>query len=219
MIRLACLDMAGTTVRDAGIVEAAFQEAMSVVGLDAGELPAALEQVHRTMGLPKEVVFREVLGDEGRAREAVRAFDVAILREVGRGEVQPIEGAEDAIHTMRAAGVAVCLTTGFTAEVQAAIVEVLGWRDIVDLVLCPSPGIRGRPHPDLVLTAVLCLEIDDVRDVAVVGDTANDLLAGHRAGASIIAGVLTGAHRREELEAAPHTHVLDSITALPAILR
>lgn len=219
MIRLACLDMAGTTVRDGGLVEAAFSEAMSVIGLSEGELPGALQHVHQTMGLPKEVVFLELLGDEARARAAVEAFDVAILRAIVEGRAEPIEGAEDAIRVMRESGVAVCLTTGFTAEVQAAIVEVLGWGDLVDLTLCPGPGVRGRPYPDLVLAAVLRLEIDDVRDVAVAGDTANDLLAGSRAGAGVLAGVLTGAHGRDELEAAPHTHILDSIRALPATLR
>jgi len=81
------------------------------------------------------------------------------------------------------------------------------------------PGIRGRPHPDLVLAAVLALEVDDVGAVAVVGDTASDLLAGTRAGASVVAGVLTGAHGRAELEAAPHTHLVDSVAEFPALCR
>jgi phosphoglycolate phosphatase-like HAD superfamily hydrolase len=51
----------------------------------------------------------------------------------------------------------------------------------------------------------------------VAGDTANDLLAGTRAGASVVAGVLTGAHGRSELAAAPHTHLLDSIADLPPL--
>lgn len=85
------------------------------------------------------------------------------------------------------------------------------------MALSPSAHVRGRPHPDLVLAALLALEIDDVRQVAVAGDTANDLLAGTRAGASVVAGVLTGAHGREELAAAPHTHLLDSVAELPSV--
>jgi len=65
---------------------------------------------------------------------------------------------------------------------------------------------------------VLRLEIDSVADVAVAGDTASDLLAGHRAGASVVVGVLTGAHDRATLEAAPHTHIIDSIADLPPLL-
>jgi phosphoglycolate phosphatase-like HAD superfamily hydrolase len=94
------------------------------------------------------------------------------------------------------------------------LLERLGWDDLVDLALSPGAGIRGRPFPDLVLTAAMRLGAEDVRDVAVAGDTASDLLAGTRAGASIVAGVLTGAHDRAALEAAPHTHILGSVVEL-----
>jgi len=57
-----------------------------------------------------------------------------------------------------------------------------------------------------------------VAEVAVAGDTTSDLLAGSRSGASIVAGVLTGAHTRSELAAAPHTHLLASIADLPALV-
>ena len=113
----------------------------------------------------------------------------------------------------------VCLTTGFSPATLAALLEALGWHDRADLALAPGPGVRGRPHPDLILSAVLRLGVDDVRRVAVAGDTASDLLAGTRAGASVVAGVLTGAHDRAALEAAPHTHVLASIVDFPALCR
>ena len=59
----------------------------------------------------------------------------------------------------------------------------------------------------MILTALLRLEVDDVRHVAVAGDTASDLIAGSRAGAGVVAGVLTGAHARAELGAgAAHPH-------------
>jgi len=112
-----------------------------------------------------------------------------------------------------------CLTTGFSPATLAALLEALGWHDRAGLALAPGPGVRGRPHPDLILSAVLRLGVDDVRRVAVAGDTASDLLAGTRAGASVVAGVLTGAHDRAALEAAPHTHVLASIVDFPALCR
>lgn len=218
MIRLACLDMAGTTVRDGGVVDAAFRAAMDAVGSPVDSTPGAADYVRSTMGLPKEVVFQGLLGDADLARTAVAAFDASVLGAIAAGGVAALPGAEEAFGLLRAQGVAVCLTTGFTGDVQDAIVEELGWRDLVDLVLCPGPGLRGRPYPDLVLAALMRLEVDDVRSVAIAGDTSNDLLAGHRAGASVLAGVLTGTHGREELEAGPHTHVLDSIADLPGVL-
>ena len=129
-----------------------------------------------------------------------------------------IPGARPALAALRDAGTKVCLTTGFTDKVQRAIIEHLGWEEVTDFFLAPSDTVRGRPYPDMVLCAVLRAGVDDVREVAVVGDTANDLWSGYRAGASVVAAVLTGSHDRAELEQAPHTHILGSIVDFPPLV-
>jgi phosphoglycolate phosphatase-like HAD superfamily hydrolase len=58
-----------------------------------------------------------------------------------------------------------------------------------------------------------------VRRVAVVGDTPLDLIAGKRAGAGLLVGVLTGAGDRQALRAAGASHVIGSIGELPSLLR
>ncbi len=222
-IELACLDMAGTTVEDGGTVEAAFTKALEAQGLepDSAEFETARQYVLDTMGMSKIVVFREVFGgDEDRARAANDGFEAAYAAAVADVGVRPIDGADDALDRLREAGVKVCLTTGFSKPTQHLLLDALGWHDRIDLALVPSDvGGRGRPYPDLVLVALMQLGVEDVRQVACAGDTANDALCGHRAGASIVAGVLTGAHDRAQLEAAPTTHVLESIVELPALIR
>ena len=111
-----------------------------------------------------------------------------------------------------------CLTTGFSPTTRDRIVAALGWEALVDLALSPADAGRGRPWPDMILTAVLRLRIDDVTEVAVVGDTSSDLLAGTRSGASMVVGVLSGAHSRSELARAPHTHLIDSVADLAGLL-
>ncbi len=220
-IRLAVLDMAGTTVRDDGVVTHAFLAALASVGCspDDPEHADRVALVDATMGQSKIEVFRAMFpGDEATARAANEGFEAAVDDHIRRHGAVPIDGAAEALAALRARGVKVCLTTGFAPSTQAAIVAHLGWEDLVDLTLAPGPGRRGRPYPDLVLAALMALEIDDVREVAVAGDTANDLLSGHRAGASIVAGVLTGSHDRGRLAAAPHTHLLDAIGDLPPLL-
>ncbi len=221
MIRLAVLDMAGTTVSDGGVVERSFVEALGGMGFDPDgrELRAHLDYVRETMGQSKITVFRSVFeGDEARAQEANQRFEAAFDRAVSRGEIEPLPGAEAALTALRARGVRICLTTGFSSGTREQLMDVLGWRDVIDLSLSPGDGVRGRPYPDLILTALMRLEVDAVRDVAVAGDTISDLVAGTAAGASVVAGVLTGAHDRAQLESAPHTHVLDSIADLPAVV-
>ncbi len=219
-IRLVVLDMAGTTVADGGAVEEAFQVALDAVGLTASRLREnPRDYIRRTMGQSKIVVFTELLGgDRHRAEQANAAFEGAFVRAVDRGEVWAIPGAESCLRALRDAGMRLCLTTGFSPATRDRIVAALGWEALVDLVLSPADAGRGRPWPDMILTAVLRLRIDDVAEVAVVGDTSSDLLAGARSGASMVIGVLSGAHTRAELAGAPHTHIIDSVADLPQLL-
>ncbi|MFI5586847.1 phosphonatase-like hydrolase [Amycolatopsis sp. NPDC051758] len=213
---LVVLDMAGTTVADDGLVVRAFTTAIKTAGVPDEKYPEMLKYVVDTMGQSKITVFRALLGDETLAQQANAAFEAAYGDLVRDGACTPIPGAEDVIRGLRENGVKVAFTTGFAPATQQAILDALGWRDLADLALAPGAGVRGRPFPDLVLTAALRLEVTDVRQVAVAGDTASDVLCGLRAGASVVAGVLTGAGRREDLLEA--THVLESVRDLPAVL-
>jgi phosphonatase-like hydrolase len=171
-----------------------------------------------TMGRSKIDVFCALFPAERDAQQANGAFAAAYDRLIDDGLAEPLPGAAETIHALRDAGVKVALTTGFGAGTRDRLLGALGWTGIADLTLCPAEAGRGRPYPDLVLTAVLRLQVDDVRTVAVAGDTASDVTSGLRAGAPVVAGVLTGAHDAAALTAAGATHVLDSITDLPSVL-
>jgi phosphonatase-like hydrolase len=222
-IRLAVLDMAGTTVADDGLVHAAFDAALASAGITAGHPrePELRRHVADTMGQSKIEVFRAVF-DERTAQAANRAFEDSYLDQIDAGRAVALPGAAETIAALRDAGIAVALTTGFSRGTQQRLVRSLGWEDTADLVLCPDDAGRGRPFPDLVLAAFLAVDParrpDSVAQVAVVGDTASDVRTGVRAGASVAAGVLTGAHREPALRAAGATHVLASVTELVELL-
>jgi phosphoglycolate phosphatase len=213
--------MAGTTIRDDGLVEQAFTVAFAGEGVAPGtqEHERMLAVVRKTMGQSRIEVFRMLLdGDETRAQAANDTFEEAYGLLVDEGAVLPIPGAVEAIKALRHAGVKVALTTGFARSTQEAIVSALGWWSEVDLVLSPADAGRGRPYPDLVLVAAQRLGVTDVRQVVVVGDTPLDLIAGKRAGAGKLVGVLTGAGDRQALQGAGATHVIGSIGELPSLL-
>ncbi|MEU6093341.1 phosphonatase-like hydrolase [Streptomyces sp. NPDC047079] len=222
-IRLLVLDMAGTTVADGGLVERAFAAAAAELGVEPGSADHAekLAYVRATMGESKISVFRHLFGEESLAERANSAFEKAYAELVDGGHVTEIPGARAAVEELRADGRTVVLTTGFARVTQDAILDTLGWRELVPLTLCPADaGGRGRPYPDMVLTAFLRTgAADDVRQVAVVGDTSYDMLSGVRAGAGLVGGVLTGAHQEAALRTAGATHVLGSVVELPALVR
>jgi phosphonatase-like hydrolase len=218
-IELAVVDMAGTTVVDNGLVLQAFDEAASAVGVPAegDERESARRYVVDTMGQSKIEVFRTLFVAEKRAQDANAAFETAYRNSIDGG-VWPVPGAAEAISQLREGGVKVVLTTGFSGATQALLLDALGWRDIADLVLAPGAGVRGRPYPDLVLSALMRTGVDDVAKVAVAGDTTSDVLSGLRAGAQIVAGTLTGAHDEAALRGAGATHVLGTIADFPSII-
>ncbi|WP_327376154.1 phosphonatase-like hydrolase [Streptomyces sp. NBC_01216] len=217
-MNLVVLDMAGTTVADDGLVELAFTAAAERLGED----PAAMiDYVRATMGESKISVFRHLLGgDETRAHQANLAFEEAYGTLVSEGRIAALPGAAGTIAALREQGRTVVLTTGFARVTQDAVLDALGWRDLVDLTLCPADtGGRGRPCPDMVLGALLRTgAVDDVRRTVVAGDTSYDMLSGVRAGAGIVAGVLTGAHDEAALRRHGATHVLASVAGLPAAI-
>jgi phosphoglycolate phosphatase len=92
-----------------------------------------------------------------------------------------------------------------------ALLDALGWRPLIDLALSPADVGRGRPWPDLPLSALLRLGGGAVSELAVVGDTPSDIESGLRAGAGLVVGVTTGAATAEALAAAGAPHILDSV--------
>lgn len=215
-IELVILDMAGTTVLDDGVVEQAFQRAADRTGVAARmRWDEALGYVRETMGQSKIDVFTHLSGgDVAKATEASLAFEAAYAEIVAEGGAAEIPGAAALISDLRAAGYQVVLTTGFAPPTRDAIIDALGWGSLVDLALSPVDAGRGRPAPDLVLTAMLRTGTHSVDRVAVFGDTTSDIASGLRAGAGLVGGVLSGAHASDALLAAGAHLVLDDISGL-----
>lgn len=219
-IQLAVVDMAGTTVADDGLVVASFEAAATAAGLPetGSEREQARQYVLDTMGQSKIVVFRAIFGAEDLAQRANAAFEAAYEAEIDNGRATPIDGAAEAISRLRDAGIKVALTTGFSGRTQEKLLAALGWQTIADLVLAPGDGVRGRPYPDLILTALIRLQADSVANVAALGDTGNDVDSALRAGCAIAAGTLTGAHDEDQLRAAGATHVVGSVVDFADLL-
>jgi phosphoglycolate phosphatase len=219
-VRLAVLAMVGTTVYDGGLMDRALSRTLVEQGVPAGSVryEGMLRYARERSGISRLSVFAELFDDVQAAASANKTFELNCDELIADGGVRAVPGAEDTIGWLRDAGIKVCLATGFGRHTQNMVLESLGWMGLADLSLCPADAGRGRPFPDMVLTAVLALDIDDVRKVAVVGDSAADIHSGLRAGASVSAGVLTGSHSEAVLRCAGATDVVPSIKDFPALL-
>ncbi len=127
----------------------------------------------------------------------------------------------EALAALRAAGVKVALTTGFARDVADPLLATLGWQEgdeLVDVMVCVDEVAAGRPAPYLIFRAMERTGTQRVDRVLAAGDTVVDLEAGTNAGAAAVVGVGTGKLSLEDLAVHPHTHLIDSVADLPALV-
>jgi phosphonatase-like hydrolase len=201
--------MAGTTVADGGVVEQAVR---TVCGNQFDEATFVSSR-----GGSKFEMFERLLGPE-RAEYGHDAFERTLMDQIVGGVVTALPEAEGCLAALAAAGIRVCLTTGFSPPVRTALIDHLGWTELVDLALSPTANLRARPYPDLIWEGAMLLGATSAASVAVAGDTTNDLRAAANAGAGLRVAVLTGAHTEEMLRAERPTHIVDTIGRLPGII-
>ena len=219
---LAALDMAGTTIDEGGLVYRAVGDAVAETIGD----PVPAELLSRWKGTSKADaiagLLRDLGADDSHARVlAVYEIFAAKLQEAyDTKPPAPVPGVPQVFETLRRAGVKVALQTGYAAPVASSIMAGLGWTvgETIDALVTSDTVAASRPAPYLVFHAMEATGVQDVRRVLTAGDTPNDLGAGMNAGAGFVVGVTTGSFTRSQLEAEPHTHILDSVAELPALL-
>jgi phosphonatase-like hydrolase len=203
------------------MVERSLAEAIATQGVVPGTSAYArcMTQVSRARGRPTPDILDSLFPDNpARAQAATMAFDRSYRAAINRNGLTVLPGVNEAIDKLAGAGIRICLITSLSREMLALALGTVGWRGRFDLTLSPDDGPRGCPWPDLVLTALLRLGVGDVREVAVASSTESGILSGRRAGAQVVAGVLTGPHTATRLRQAGATHLIDSMADLPDLL-
>jgi phosphonatase-like hydrolase len=224
---LVIFDMAGTTVEDRGQVPATFAATLA-----AHNITITADEITRVRGAAKRQAIRNLLPsrlhEDASARQAADAEADLIYDEFRRnltiayrdGGARCVAGADAVIRGLRANGVKVALTTGFDRDIATLLLSIIGWtRQTIDVIVCGDDVPNGRPAPDMILMAMKLTGIEDAQRVVNVGDTTLDLESAASAGVGWNVGVLTGAHTRDALERAPHTHIIESVVDLDKVLR
>lgn len=218
-IDLACLDMAGTTIDEGGLVYAVLESTVA----EATGLAVPAELLARWKGTSKQEAIAgllEGLGaphDPANVNATFASFQKRLIASYRSSPPAPIPGVTELLGALRADGVRVALQTGYSRDIASAILDGLGWTvgpeltDVVDAVVTSDEVTASRPAPYLIFHCMEATGVVDVRRVLVAGDTPNDVLAGHQAGAGVVVGVLTGSFDADALSADPDTRVLASL--------
>ena len=215
--RLVVFDLAGTTVDDDAQVAAAFSAVLRAQGVTLNA-----DDLARVRGTSKREAISTLLvpgsDHEQRVARAYSAFRRQLLAAYAGTPVTPVAGSASLFQRLKGAGTRIALNTGFDRLITDAVLGHAGWsRDTFDAVVCGDDVSAGRPAPYLIFRAMELTRVTSVHDVMTVGDTVNDLWAGFNAGVRWNVGVLSGAHDRARLEAAPHTDILPSVGTLESL--
>ncbi len=251
-IEAVIFDWAGTTV-DHGCMApiAAFREVFRRRGI-----PLSTEAARGPMGTHKRTHIERLcalpeVANAWRARfgalplaadvDALFAEFVPLQLAVLRDHAEPVPGCLDAMAALRARGLRIGSTTGFTRAMMDVLAPEAARRGFApDAIVTADEVRRARPWPDMCLRNALELGASSVAACVKVDDTVAGIEEGHRAGMWTVGVVMTGnevgrtlaelaatpAEERARLRAEGHarlgaagaTFVIDGIGELPGVI-
>src|ERR1700743_2518657 len=187
-IKLVVFDIAGTTVRDNGIVAEAFIAAFRDFGF---EMPVA--EVQKVMGFRKIDAIALLLEKFAPAhkddellidRIHTRFIDTMISFYRDDQDLAAFPHAEKLFATLQERGIKVALNTGFTRSITDTILHRLRWDDrstLINQTICSDEVPFGRPHPDMIKRLMEDLGVTSPDRILKVGDTEVDVEEGRNA--------------------------------------
>ena len=224
--------------KDAGI-DVTIEEAREPMGMLKRDHIQAMLEMPRIKGLWEEKYGKSP--EEQDIDLLYNQFETQLMQTL-EDFTTPIQGAVDTAHWLKAKGIKVGSTTGYTSEMMEVVkpnAAQQGYEpDFVataDLV-----GNHGRPYPYMIFKNMEVLELQNVQHVVKVGDTVSDIQEGVNAGV-ITVGVIKGSSLsgynesdwqqlsvderteigkavKEKFEANGADHVIYSIEELPGLI-
>ncbi len=220
--RLAVFDIAGTTVRDPGLVAEALADALGADGC-----AIATEAARPLMGYAKPEAIRRLLIAHGQPADEARVtlihadFVARMLRCYRESAaVAPVPDAEATFVQLRERGLRIALNTAFSRDIAETIVARFGWRErgVIDDLIAADEVPAGRPAPHMIHALMQRAGVADAHAVMKVGDTTVDIAEGRNAEVGLVVSVTTGANTRAELERHAPDRIIDALVELPALL-
>jgi phosphonoacetaldehyde hydrolase len=195
-------------------------------------------QVRRDMGKAKEDHVRALLEEHsiaeawskahGRAANDGDVRDLMIdlgplMRDQAARSAQLIEGARSTVDTLRAAGIKVASSTGYTREMMLPVLrEAAAQGYIPDHLVCSGETPQGRPTPLMIYKACAELGVWPLSRAVKVDDTEAGVKEGRAAGCFTVGISASGNEvglSREALLALPAADRSARIAAAEASLR
>ena len=217
-IKLLVCDMAGTTVNEGGLVYKTLYE--TIKGYDIYIKP---EDMKNWYGVNKTEVLQHFINtdNEYKDNEAILpqmldSFKKNLKKKYFEDKSIKLmdPGLPDLFNSFRERGIKIALNTGYSVDIQEALIENLNMRNFIDGYISSESVPHGRPEPFMIQELMNRFNITNSKEVIKIGDSINDILEGKNAGCASSLGVLSGAETKENLIKNGADSVLNSVMDL-----
>jgi phosphonoacetaldehyde hydrolase len=188
-------DWAGTTVDHGSLAPVrTLQKLFAARGIEVAE-----EEARRDMGIHKKDHIRAILRaksggppSESEVEDFFAAF-IPMQMDCLAGYSAVIPGVAEMASSLRARGIRIGSTTGYTRPMLDVLLETAaaqGYRP--DSAICPDDTAAGRPFPWMCYLNAIRLESYPMHTMVKVGDTVSDIQEGLNAGMWTVGVARTG---------------------------
>jgi len=199
-------DLDGTLIDSYQAIYLSFQYAYESMGLP----PLSYEEARKVVGLGLTITFNDLLGKE-RTPEALRLFRKKYW-EVFPDHTHFLPGAKELAFELHRRGIRQAIATNKLGRFSRAIVKHFGVEGFFAAILGDEDVALNKPDPEMLFAAIEKLALPR-EEVVMVGDSLVDIQAAQNTGIRIFA-IPSGSTKREALEQAKPTVILDRLTDL-----
>jgi HAD superfamily hydrolase (TIGR01509 family) len=204
-------DLDGTLADSDPLIAAAVVESCAHYGYRV-----TAEEVTPHIGPPMVVMLQQMLPIGPEWAETITGDYRERYLDRFMPRTPPLPGARALLDGLRARGVPMAIVTNKNEDGGRALVRILGWERLFEVVVGVDTTGRGKPAPDPVLHALGALGAAPGA-AAIVGDSPADMGAGRAAGLRAVIG-LAGRKPADALREAGATHVVADLDAVAALL-
>ena len=208
-------DLDGTLADTVSLIE----DTIHMVLTDDGHQPDR-HTIRSFIGRPLDIALAELTGydvSHNRIAALVKTYRTAFLPAVSEaGESLLLPGVPDMLRRLREAGYAIGVVTAKTTTGAEHLLQTLGIRSLVDVLVGTERVKHGKPAPDSGLLALEDLG-SEPSETWYVGDAVSDMEMAIAAGMRPM-GVTTGVADRDELVAAGAEAVAGSTSEIADIV-
>ncbi len=216
-ISLMVCDMAGTVINEGGLVYKTLYNTLKDNGIPVKDIDTCNwhglhknevidTMIHKYLSGPTLAVNSKTIRKLNDVKS--RCYDEfeTNLNEAYFGEHAKITLVDPGLPTffnrLRFNGIKIVLNTGYNRTIQRELINHLQMNDYIDDFISSEDVKMGRPAPYMIHRLMERHNVMNVKYVAKVGDTKNDILEGKNAGCGINIGVLSGVGTKVDLSEA-----------------